>query len=167
MKAIKYYTKRICFQEIPDEISFTYFISGCPNRCPDCHSKHLWEDVGTFVTETLKTDLKTSGRLCTCVLFMGGDDSAHVDSLKLCLDLCKKAGFKTALYTGRTFETIDKELLLLLNYIKVGPFIKELGGLKSENTNQRLYKLNKKGEIIEDLTEKFRRTLDEDCNKSR
>lgn len=162
MKAIKYYTKRVCFQEIPDEISYTYFISGCPHRCPDCHSKHLWEDVGTFVTETLKEDLKTSARLCTCILFMGGDDPAHVESLKLVLELCKKAGYKTALYTGLDLAQVDDELLRLLNYIKVGPYIKELGSLKDRTTNQRLYKLNKLGEVIEDLTPLFRRTLDAD-----
>jgi anaerobic ribonucleoside-triphosphate reductase activating protein len=161
LKSIKYYTKQVCFQEIPDEISYTYFISGCQNRCPDCHSKHLWEDVGTFVTETLAQDLSTHGKLCTCVLFMGGDDKDHVESLKLCLDLCKKAGYKTALYTGLDLDSVDKDLLLLLNYIKVGPYIKKFGGLKSPVTNQRLYKLNKLGDVIEDLTPLFRRTLDE------
>lgn len=162
MKAIKYYTKQVCFQEIPDEISLTYFISGCPNRCPDCHSKHLWEDIGTYVTETLEQDLKTEGKLCTCVLFMGGDDPDHVESLKLCLDLCKKSGYKTALYTGLDLDQVDTELLCLLNYIKVGPYIKEFGNLKSPITNQRLYRLNKFGNIVEDLTPLFRRTLDAD-----
>ena len=164
LKGIKYYTKQVCFQEIPDEISFTYFISGCPNRCPDCHSKHLWEDTGTYVTETLTQDLRTKGVLCSCVLFMGGDDSDHVESLKLCLDICKRAGYKTALYTGLELDKVDKELLTFLNYIKVGPYKQECGGLKSPTTNQRLYRLNKLGEVIEDLTPLFRRTLDEDCN---
>lgn len=161
MQAIKYYTKQVCFQEVPDEISYTYFISGCPNRCPDCHSKHLWEDVGTFVTETLEQDLKTSGKLCSCVLFMGGDDSAHIESLKYCLELCKKLGYKTALYSGQELEALSPELLKLLNYVKVGPYNKAYGNLKSPTTNQRLYKLNKLGEVIEDLTPIFRRTLDD------
>ena len=95
MKAIKYYSKQVCFQEIPDEISFAYFISGCPNRCPDCHSKHLWEDNGTFVTETLKEDLRTKGRLCTCVLFMGGDDPKQQFELQVALNYCRSKGFKT------------------------------------------------------------------------
>lgn len=161
-KAIKYYTKQVCFQEIPEEISYTYFISGCPNRCPDCHSKHLWEDTGTFVTETLAEDLQTSARFCTCILFMGGDDPQHVESLKLVLNYCRRAGYKTALYTGLELSQVDAEVLQLLNYIKVGPYIKELGGLKADTTNQRLYKLNKLGEVIEDLTSLFRRTLDAD-----
>lgn len=161
MKALKYYTKQICFQEIPDEISYTYFISGCPNRCPDCHSKHLWKETGTFVTESLEEDLRTKGRFCSCVLFMGGDDKDHIENLKYCLEYCRRAGYKTALYSGQNIESVDKELLNLLNYIKVGPYDKNYGGLKSPTTNQRLYKLNKLGEVTEDLTHLFRRTLDE------
>lgn len=160
MKAIKYYTKQICFQEIPDEISYTYFISGCPNRCPDCHSKHLWEDTGTLVADTFVNDLEVKAKLCSCVLFMGGDDPARLEELKLYLKEAKLKGFKTALYTGRKLNEIEYGLITLLDYIKVGPYDKTLGGLKSENTNQRLYRLDK-GCVVEDITPLFRRTLDD------
>jgi anaerobic ribonucleoside-triphosphate reductase activating protein len=92
---------------------------------------------------------------------MGGDDSAHIESLKYCLELCKKLGYKTALYSGQELEALSPELLKLLNYVKVGPYNKLYGNLKSPTTNQRLYKLNKLGEVIEDLTPIFRRTLDD------
>ena len=93
---------------------------------------------------------------------MGGDDPDHVESLKLCLETCKKHGYKTALYTGLDLAQVDLELLSLLKYIQGGPYIKARGGLKSPMTNQRLYRLNKLGDIIEDLTPLFRRTLDAD-----
>jgi anaerobic ribonucleoside-triphosphate reductase activating protein len=120
--------------------------------------------VGTEVEMTLEDDLKTKAKLCTCILFMGGDDKEHLNNLKACLEKCRDAGFKTALYTGRTLDKIDHCLLHLLDYIKVGPYSKECGGLKSRTTNQRLYKLNEAGQIVKDLTPLFRRTLDEDCN---
>ena len=43
------------------------------------------------------------------------------------------------------------------DYIKVGPYIKELGPLNSPTTNQRLYfiKRNKDNLIIEDITSSF------------
>ena len=160
MKAIKYYTKQVCFQEVPDEISYTYFISGCPNRCPDCHSKHLWEDTGLSVADTFVSDLASKAKLCTCILFMGGDDPERIEELKFYLNAAKLKGFKTALYTGRTLDQIEYGLIKLLDYIKVGPYDKTLGGLKSENTNQRLYRLDK-GCVVEDLTSLFRRTLDD------
>ena len=161
MNTLKYYTKQICFQEIPDEISFTYFISGCPNRCPDCHSKHLWEDAGIPVADTFISDLATKAKLCSCVLFMGGDDPERLEELKFYLNAAKLKGFKTALYTGRAIDQIEYELIKLLDYIKVGPYDQAKGGLKSKTTNQRLYRLDL-GRPVEDLTPLFRRTLDED-----
>ena len=159
---IKYYTKRICFQEIPDEISFTYFLTGCPNRCPNCHSPHLREDSGTPVQDTLITDLYNNRGKASCILFMGGDDPNHCDDLLKVLMICKLAGFKTALYSGfeLDFITHNKELLENLDYIKVGPYVDALGGLKSKTTNQRLYKLEN-GYIKEDITTLFWRKLDD------
>lgn len=159
--SIKYYTTKICFQEVPDEVSFTYFLTGCPNRCPNCHSPHLREDIGTPIMESLHEDLyKNSGR-ASCILFMGGDDPDHIDNLIDILITCRLHGFKTALYSGYEldFITHTKELMDNLDYIKVGPYVEELGGLKSKKTNQRLYKLID-GKINEDITSMFWRTLD-------
>ena len=160
---IKYYTKRICFQEIPDEISFTYFLTGCPNRCPNCHSPHLREDNGTPVRESLISDLYNNRGRASCILFMGGDDPDHCEDLIEMLHLCRLVGFKTALYSGNEldFITHNDELLSMLDYFKVGPYVEELGGLKSKTTNQRLYRLVD-GKIKEDITHMFWRRLDED-----
>ena len=34
-----------------------------------------------------------------------------------------------------------------MNYIKLGPYIEALGGLKSPDTNQRLFKVSEEGEL--------------------
>lgn len=93
---------------------------------------------------------------------MGGDDDRQIDSLALNLAACKAYGFKTALYSGFELEHAleHPDLLYLLDYIKVGPYIEELGGLKETTTNQRLYKIVD-GKITEDITNKFWRSLDE------
>ena len=160
---IKYYTTKICFQEIPDEISFTYFLTNCPNRCENCHSPHLRGDCGDPVLPTLVDELNKQKGRASCILFMGGDDPNQVDSLIEALKICKENGFKTALYSGFTFGFITHgpQLLKLLDYIKVGPYVEEQGPLNSKTTNQRLYRLEK-GYIKEDLTSRFWRTLDED-----
>lgn len=159
--SIKYYTKRICFQEIPDEISFTYFLTNCPNKCENCHSPHLREDIGTAVGSSLSSDLEKHKDTCSCVLFMGGDDDRQIDSLAFNLAHCKAKGFKTALYSGFDLEHAPPDLLYLLDYIKVGPYIEQLGGLKEKTTNQRLYKIVD-GKITEDITYMFWRRLDAD-----
>ena len=47
---------------------------------------------------------------------------------------------------------IDRENF---DYIKVGPYVEELGGLKSEKTNQRLYRVI--GGNLEDITNRLRK----------
>ena len=41
------------------------------------------------------------------------------------------------------------------DYVKIGPYIESLGGLKSEKTNQRLYK--RVGDEWQDITSVFRK----------
>ena len=48
---LKYTETDIVFQEIPDEVTLAVNLSGCPCRCPGCHSKHLWGDVGEPLTD--------------------------------------------------------------------------------------------------------------------
>lgn len=38
---MKYSDAQVVFAEVPDEITLAISISGCPNRCPGCHSQHL------------------------------------------------------------------------------------------------------------------------------
>ena len=54
---MKYTDTMVTFNEVPDEISLCINISGCPNRCPGCHSPELWEDIGTELTKESLKDL--------------------------------------------------------------------------------------------------------------
>ena len=63
---------------------------------------------------------------------------------------------KTAWYSGRAGNpnNLNNQINPIpFDYIKFGPYIEELGGLKSEKTNQRLYK--RVGESWEDITSSF------------
>lgn len=153
---LKYYNKDILFTEIPNEISLTYSIIGCPLHCKECHSQFLWDNqtIGTILTgkEILK-DISINLNFPTCVLFMGGDwDKEYL--FYLISHIKKSIDVKTALYTGRPIEYFNNEELKLLDYIKVNPYIKELGDLKNPNTNQRLYTLSS-GKIDKDITSLF------------
>ena len=76
--------------------------------------------------------------------FMGGDaDPAEV--LRLAEHI---KGLKTAWYSGRMHLPQGG-----FDYVKIGPYIEEFGGLKSPTTNQRLYK--RVGENWEDITSVF------------
>ena len=126
----------IVFQEIPGEVTLALNLSNCPCHCPGCHSPHLAEDIGEEVNEELLDDL--TGRykgLITCVAFMGGD--AEPEEVARWAAYLKDGGLSTAWYSGRMNMPKDEKAF---DYVKLGPYIEALGGLKSEKTNQRLYK---------------------------
>lgn len=138
----------IVFQEVPDEVTLALNISGCPNRCPGCHSPHLWEDTGEELSPALLNDLVARyAPGITCVCFMGGDqDPDYVATLA---EQVRQCGLKAAWYSGRTADPNEpeglKNLLAAFDYVKFGPYVEALGGLKSPTTNQRLYKCTPDG----------------------
>ncbi len=131
----------IVFQEIPGEVTLALNLSGCPCHCPGCHSPHLWEDIGEELNaELLSGLLDRYGSMITCVAFMGGDqDPAEVAQWAEYVKRIRnqESGIKTAWYSGRmNMPSLEGPF----DYVKIGPYIESLGGLKSEKTNQRLYK---------------------------
>ncbi len=154
---LKYINSDIVFQEIPDEVTLAINISNCPCRCPGCHSKFLWADTGTPLTEMSIDDFVAEfGQDMTCICFMGGDaEPAEVNRLAMYIR-DRYAGFKIGWYTGRTLISplIDTENF---DYIKVGPYIAHLGPLKSPTTNQRLYLVDHSEHRLEDVTGWFQK----------
>lgn len=140
----------IVFQEIPGEVTLALNLSGCPCHCPGCHSPHLAEDIGEPLTTELIDGL--IGRykgLITCVAFMGGDaDPDFVAEMA-----GKIKDLKTAWYSGRNVMPESSPF----DYVKLGPYIEALGGLKSPKTNQRLYK--RVGDLWQDITSSFWHTI--------
>ena len=155
----------IVFQEIPGEVTLALNLSGCPCHCKGCHSKHLWEDIGEPLDEKLLIGLLDRyGSQVTCVCFMGGDrEPEEVARLAEYIKnhpssaATHRSALRTAWYSGRPDlpESLSEQRSTgeaacqcnglsgaagPFDYIKLGPYIEELGGLKSPTTNQRLYK---------------------------
>ena len=151
---LKYVNTGIVFQEIPDEVTLAINISNCPCRCPGCHSHYLWEDIGLPLdADAIDAFVQKYGDDITCIAFMGGDaDPKAVNQLAQYIHEAHP-GFKVAWYSGRirisgAIKKTD------FDYIKIGPYIKHLGPLKSPTTNQRLYRLTDDG-TFEDITSRF------------
>ncbi len=137
----------IVFQEIPGEVTLALNLSNCPCHCPGCHSPHLAEDIGEELTTDLIDGLiDRYGSMITCVAFMGGD--ANPDEVAHWAEYVRP--LKTAWYSGRTSFPRNPRAL---DYLKLGPYIESLGGLKSPTTNQRLYK--RVGNEWQDITSSF------------
>lgn len=155
---MKFISIEIVFSEIPDEITLAINITGCKIRCQDCHSKHLWEDIGEeLTTDALNTAIEGNDGV-SCICFMGG----RFGELKTLLEFIRinYPKLRTAWYTGESELPRTDGLLEMLDYIKIGPYIKENGGLDNQNTNQRMYRItsDKNGRrVLSDITNKFQR----------
>ena len=146
---IKFHDYYITFQEVPNEISLVFTITNCQNRCEGCHSPWLREDVGNDLVSGMAKIISRYKDDITCVCFMGeGNDS---ESLGKCIAAVNKMGLKTCLYTGRDYITQGYHL----DYLKVGPYNKELGALDSPTTNQRMLKWNNNKGEYENITSWF------------
>lgn len=134
MTRLKYAGHSVVFQEVPNEIALAFNITGCPHGCPGCHTPELREDIGRPLLDDLDSLLKWYRHAITCVCFMGGDHC--IDELKEALQIAKDAGKKTCLYSGSDTASEFAELIPLLDYLKVGHYDNQLGGLNNPNTNQ-------------------------------
>ena len=146
---LKCYSYDIVCQEIPDEISLAVNISCCPNRCPGCHSPWLWSNEGEEMTEDMLAGLigKYSAAI-TCFCFMGGD-AEPLEVMRLAEWIrAQWPHIKTAWYSGK--EQLPEGFeIRSMNYIKLGPYIESLGGLKSPDTNQTLYRIEPDGKMTQ------------------
>ena len=86
---------------------------------------------------------------------MGGDSCPkEINTLAKNIQRRYVGEIKVAWYSGR--QELNEDIKLRwFNYIKLGPYIEELGPLNSETTNQRFYKVidNK----LIDITYKFKK----------
>ena len=149
---LKYVDTKVVFQEVPDEVTLAINISGCPCNCKGCHSSYLAEDIGEPLDLQHLTNFIDSNKGITCVCIMGGD--AEPDKVNTLASFITNHynSIKVAWYSGR--QELSKEIdLKNFDFVKLGPYIEELGPLNSKNTNQRFYKIEENKLI--DITNLF------------
>lgn len=157
---MKYVDTQVTFSEIPDEVTLCINISGCKIHCPDCHSKYLWEDVGTILDWESLHHLIVDNPGISCVCIMGGTPEEVQD--KFYWIKTRHPELKTAWYTGLSSIKGCYSVLKYLDFVKYGPYIAEKGGLTSPTTNQRLlargkhlHKISAYPEEWYDITDRF------------
>ena len=149
---LKYVDTLVGFAEIPDEITLCINISNCPCHCINCHSSYLADDIGEPLDLQHLTNLIDNNRGITCVCIMGGDaNPSEVDDIAQDIKEYYPE-LKVAWYSGR--QELDKEINLeWFDFLKLGPYIEELGPLNSKTTNQRFYKVV--NDKLIDITSRF------------
>lgn len=152
---VRFHNFDVVFAEIPGETTLAINLTGCPNRCPGCHSPHLQADAGEVLDErALRALLERYGRAVTCVCFMGGD-AAPLEIVRLAGIVRRMLpGLRVGWYSGRQ-ELPEGVAPQAFDYLKLGPWIEALGPLSSPATNQRLYRVAADGTMT-DITGRFR-----------
>ena len=160
---LKYKDVLVTFSEIPGEVSLCINLTGCQIHCEGCHSPHLWEDIGTPLTKEELEALIKKNEGITAVCLMGGDNNV-VELWAVAKYLRENTSLKIGWYSGK--KLLKDTPLEYFDYIKTGPYKKDLGGLNSVTTNQRFYEVKVKCSPIdkkvlyrylEDVTYKFQK----------
>lgn len=149
---IKYKNFMVVFEEIPDKVTLAVNITNCQNRCVGCHSPELREDIGNELTKEEVDKMIEGNYGVNCFLFMGeGNDIGALTELSR--HVREKHKIDTALYSGK--QKIEQYMVDNFDYIKIGPYMEEFGPLNKKSTNQRLYKIIKPDNKIDDITYMF------------
>lgn len=156
---MKYLNTMIGFREFPDEISLCINLSNCRFQCEGCHSPELWKNEGTELTQSELGRLIDSNEGITCVGFMGGKPDVINTLVKYVKE--NYPNLKIGWYWGG--PSIPSEIAIFnFDYIKIGPYKKDLGGLDSPTTNQVFYAKGKhinkpdaSPNVLYDVTYKF------------
>lgn len=157
---MRIFSQDITFIEVPGEVSLTFGVSGCTNNCPGCSWATLDTEGDELTEDAYRKILGYHEGLATCVTFLGGEWTPEIESY---LMIASEYGFKTCLYTGLDDVAYVDHLVPLLNYLKVGKYREELGGLDSEKTNQTFTNLD----TGEDITHLFiKSTSKEEANEA-
>ena len=169
---LKYVDTKVTFSEVPNEISLCINISNCPCHCKGCHSPYLAKDIGIPLADWVEYSteehsintpidkLIETNEGITCVCLMGGDSDTELLNA-LASEIKAEHNIKVAWYSGR--QELSKDINLEnFNYIKLGPYIEELGPLNSKTTNQKFYQVCNMASVNEepryeliDITYKF------------
>lgn len=156
---MKYANSKICLSEVPNEVSLCISIMGCKKHCEGCHSPELWDTnykkTGSILSYKSLDALLQYHNHISCVCFLGGEWEVN-NLIKFINYIKKQYDLKVALYTGETLEELKEhqELIDKLDYIKTGPYIRELGSIVFETTNQRFYKKDEHNNLV-DITSRF------------
>ena len=143
---LKYSHYEIVFQEVPNEVTLVFEITGCTHHCDGCHSKFLWDYYGEDLLMNLQSVIDKYSNMITCVCLMGGEQNIE-ELVSFCYIVHNNNNLKTCIYTGDDNDAfcgklINKDVYKYFDYYKVGEYRKDLGGLDSINTNQKMYKFD-------------------------
>lgn len=147
------------------------FFQGCKRHCPGCHNPETWEEnIGPdFTIEEILKAVREKGN--QDITLSGGEPLLQAKEILKLIPEFRKDGRNIWLWTGAkvsdVFEGKDyagcntpeaQELLMSVDYIIEGAFIKELRDISLKwrgSSNQRILKVGKLGCSFRDITDEI------------
>lgn len=149
-------------------VCVSFWVQGCPHRCPGCFNEETWEfDGGIKYTSEVKWEiikLISANDICRNFSVLGGEPLAeqNLEMTAEIIDAVRHAypHIEITLWTGYTYEDlmysqsdILKKILSNTDVLVEGPFIEKYKDLDLRlrgSTNQHIWRNNNgKWEIIE------------------
>ena len=136
----------ITFNELPDKMAYAIELGECKQHCVGCHSPELQEeDVPlTSLLDILEEAQDAIDAGANAIVVMGGTNNKHISAESLISLLSALSDIApTGLYSGSEDEEHDKMIAVEghCTWLKTGPYVDTLGGIESERTNQRFYRI--------------------------
>lgn len=141
--------------EVPKEQSICIYISGCTNKCRNCHYPELQSsDNGELLYPHFADIVELYFNQASCICFLGEGKELPQEKKEFnsYAKYAHTKGLKTCLYSGR--DTVIETWMHIFDYIKLGSYHEEFGALDSLTTNQRMYRKNSNN-YYEDITYLF------------
>jgi len=147
-------TTGVTLTELPDKISLFIEMGQCYNNCKGCHSDHLRCGVAdkTSLQSIVYTVHNEIYKGANAVIIMGGTNNGGITETTLValLKSVKETCCCVGLYSGLDKLEDHKMYIPYLDYLKIGSYKEDIGGLATKGTNQILYKITE-GKL-EDIT---------------
>lgn len=81
---LRYMEFGLSYEEVPGEITLCIYITGCKDRCADCHYSELWQEAaGELLADYFEQILDLYHEYTTCVCFMGEGENTQASRLEL------------------------------------------------------------------------------------
>ena len=130
--------------EVPSEVSLVIVFNNCQQRCPNCHSPHLWVQRKLYFLNDVVMKVRSyiaQYPEVTNILLMGGTTNGLTQ--KELDDLIRVLGdiLPIAIYSGSNTDDLEhyRHMDSVL-YFKTGSYQEVRGGLETQGTNQRFYR---------------------------
>lgn len=117
----------------PEGIAVSLWVQGCPHRCPGCHNQETWafsgEEVDAGQVAEAVVELLGKNGVKRNFSVLGGEPLCpeNINGVLLVLEKVKKyfPDIKTAVWTGYSFEELDRKDLVNIDILIDGRYIQE------------------------------------------